>query len=173
MDIASIFLILALTLFVLWFVARPFLQPGVQHVAVSVVSPEEHERSSLLAERDRLLTALQELDSDYSLGKVPEADYPVQRAALLQHGADILRQMDSLSTLSAPAASGSPSASDPLEAAIDARRANMQTSDDPVEAAIAARRRDHQGQSAGFCPKCGKPLQKSDRFCPKCGANLV
>jgi hypothetical protein len=173
MDLASLSLILALVLFVLWFVARPFLEPGAQHAAVEVVSPQEHQRSSLLAERDRLLTALQELDFDYNLGKVPDTDYPTQRAALLQRGADILRQIDALSVPNGEAHLPPVTAADALEAAIAARRAEVQTSNDPLEAAIAARRRDHQGQSAGFCPQCGKPAQKTDRFCPKCGATLA
>jgi predicted amidophosphoribosyltransferase len=29
-----------------------------------------------------------------------------------------------------------------------------------------------QGKAAGFCPKCGRPVQAADRFCPKCGATL-
>jgi hypothetical protein len=174
MDFASLFLILALALFVAWFIARPFIETDVRHAAVQTVNPEEHQRSSLLAERDRLLTALQELDFDHTLGKVPEADYPAQRAALLQRGADVLRQLDSLAPGATPpvAEPSLPPPADPLEAAITARRAELQTPADPLEVAIAARRRDHQGQSAGFCPKCGKPVQKTDRFCPKCGAAL-
>src|SRR3970040_2332059 len=89
MDIGSIFLILALLLLVGLFVSRPLFERR----AVAV-SREEHELSFLMAERDRILTALQELDFDHSLGKIPAEDYPGQRAALLQRGADILRQMD-------------------------------------------------------------------------------
>src|SRR3989337_3677596 len=89
MDIGSIFLILALLVLVGLFIGRPLFE----RKAISV-SEEEHELSSLLAERDRLLNALQELDFDYSLGKIPEDDYPAQRALLVQKGADILRQLD-------------------------------------------------------------------------------
>jgi predicted amidophosphoribosyltransferase len=46
-------------------------------------------------------------------------------------------------------------------------------SDDLVEQKIANRRRERNEKSAGFCPNCGGPLQKSDRFCPKCGFEIA
>ncbi|MFZ6030474.1 MAG: zinc-ribbon domain-containing protein [Chloroflexota bacterium] len=176
MDLGSLLLIIALALLVIWFVARPFFE--TQQVWTGTAGTDEHERSSLLAERERILAALQELDFDHTLGKVPEEDYPAQRAALLQRGADVLRRMDALA-IGVPAdaaqyaAPFAPAAQeDPLEAAITARRAIEQVSGDPIEGMIAARRSEHQGQTAGFCPRCGKPVQKADRFCPKCGAGL-
>jgi len=41
--------------------------------------------------------------------------------------------------------------------------------DDDLESMIAARRKTRKEKSAGFCPKCGKPILVSDRFCPSCG----
>jgi predicted amidophosphoribosyltransferase len=41
-----------------------------------------------------------------------------------------------------------------------------------MEALIASRRRERPEKAAGFCPRCGKPVQKLDRFCPKCGTAL-
>jgi hypothetical protein len=106
---------------------------------------------------------------------------------LLQRGADILRQLEEFS---APASGKDFEAR--IEAAIAARRADAARErrpspggdgsrpvqdkvgivDDDLEARIAARRRERQDRSAGFCPHCGRPIQKSDRFCPKCGAAL-
>ena len=40
------------------------------------VTEEEHELSALMAERDRVINSLQELDFDFKLGKIPEEDYP-------------------------------------------------------------------------------------------------
>ena len=45
--------------------------------------------------------------------------------------------------------------------------------DDDIERLLAARRRASQRETAGFCPNCGGPIQKSDRFCPKCGATVT
>jgi len=174
MDIGSIFLILGLLILVGLFISRPFCERKA-----TVVSGQEHEFSALMAERDRVLNALQELDFDHSLEKIPEADYPVQRATLLQSGAEILRRLDALLS---EASSGDLEAR--MEAAIAARsqassvetgRRNLRAiygPDDDLEALLANRRRSRIEKSAGFCPQCGSPVQQSDRFCPKCGASL-
>ncbi|HSF82094.1 MAG TPA: zinc-ribbon domain-containing protein [Anaerolineales bacterium] len=179
MDIGSIFLILGLLVLVGVFVSRPFFE----HRATTI-SAAEREVSTLLAERDHILNALQELDFDFNLGKIPEKDYPDQRAVLLQRGAQVLRQLDDFQVGGAEADTEAS-----LEAAIAARRADganlapalngtgrrlpPSSPDDSLEALIANRRRERNEKSAGFCPSCGKPVQKSDRFCPKCGADLA
>src|SRR5512138_2583699 len=100
--IGSLLFLLALMLIVVVFIARPFLRkeaaPGqaASDLRQNVEDDREHQRSSLLAERDRVLTALQDLDFDFVLGKVPQEDYPEQRAVLLQSGADVLRRLDQL-----------------------------------------------------------------------------
>lgn len=177
MDIGSIFLILGLLVLVGLFVSRPLFEPA--EAGQVYTNQREHDVSALMAERDRLLNALQELDFDYTLGKIPEEDYPSQRAALLQRGADILRELDTM--VPAPPVE---TAEDRLEAAIAARRATGASpspqerrksagSDDQLEQIIAHRRRERNEKSAGFCPNCGGPLQKSDRFCPKCGEEIA
>ena len=176
MEIGSIFLILALLLVVGLFVGRPFVDQKKERL-VSASDQADHERSALLAERDRVLTALWELDFDNTLGKIPEEDYPLQRFALLHEGADLLRQLDALQ----PDLDGGDMEAR-LEAAIAARRmapgsaspaAVLATQEDEFEVMLANRRRARQEKSAGFCPQCGQPVQKSDRFCPKCGAKTV
>jgi hypothetical protein len=170
MDIGSIFLLLALVVMVVFFVVitRP---PGGARQLVSL----------LRVERARVIQALQELDFDYSLGKVPAEDYPVQRNALLLHGAEVLQQLDALQA-QPPARE----TQDQLEAALAARRKDLSQATAPtaapdpsedLEMLIAARRRARNGsapreKSIGFCPQCGKSLQKSDQFCPKCGTEL-
>lgn len=167
MTSGAVFLILALALLVGVYVAQPFLVRSRRKVA----SVEEHEVSSLMAERDRLITALQELDFDFTLGKIPAEDYPAMRVLLLQKGADILRKLDALSPQSAHASD----AESRMEAAIAARRADAAVaksapaSDDDLESLIAARRSARKERTNGFCPKCGKPILKSDKFCPHCG----
>jgi hypothetical protein len=175
MDIGSIFLILSLLILVGLFVSRPLFE--TQSDTSSYSNPRDHQISTLMAERDRLLGAIQELDFDNVLGKIPDEDYPSQRADLLQRGANVLRELDNL--LPTPP---SDKVEDRLEAAIAARKATAAAytgqrrvrvgSDDPFEQMIANRRRERNEKSAGFCPNCGGPLQKSDRFCPKCGADI-
>ncbi len=60
------------------------------------ISQLDHQRSALLAERDRVLTALQDLDFDNALGKVPVEIYREQRGLLLQTGASVLRRLDEM-----------------------------------------------------------------------------
>jgi hypothetical protein len=152
MDIGSIFLILALLTAVVLFISRPLLE---HRPAAGRRKQPGQTLSALLAERDRVIDALQELDFDSTLGKVPAEDYPAQRNALLQQGAEVLRQIDALAPQTPP------------EGLLVSP-----TADDALEAAIAARRRARQEKSAGLCPGCGKTVQKSDRFCPKCGRAL-
>ncbi|HEX7973422.1 MAG TPA: zinc ribbon domain-containing protein [Anaerolineales bacterium] len=187
MDIGSILLILALLLLVVLFISRPFFERGSVTLAPQDAT-ENHELSTLLAERDRILNALQELDFDHALGKIPEEDYPGQRAVLLQNGANTLRKLDALQT--------APAEDDPearIEAVIAARRADARrvplaagadavgtrsvprtaAPDDRLESILASRRRERSEKAVGFCPKCGGAVHKSDRFCPKCGTTLM
>ena len=181
-------------------ISRPLFE---NQKSASIVHPDllDHQRSTLLADRDRILNALQELDFDHALGKIPENEYPKQRALLMGDGAEVLRQLDSLEERP-----DSVEMDTRLEAAIAARRADISITegvlegvptgstvdptaedgglqrsaantpvsdpDDELEVLIANRRRARQEKSAGFCHKCGGPLQLSDRFCPKCGASL-
>lgn len=168
MEIAAILLTLGVTILVGLYLYAPLLERQVHRVTV-----EEHELSSLLAERDRVVNSLQELDFDFKLGKIPEGDYPAQRAVLLQKGADILRSIDSFS----PQSGSAQDTETRLEKAIAARRADAsikqaELMDDDIESMIASRRKTRKNKSAGFCPKCGKPVTTSDRFCPSCGKSL-
>lgn len=177
MDLGSFLLIAALTVIVGLIVIQPLLQYSRKEQLVTANkanSSAEHERSVLLAGRDSILTALQELDFDYALGKIPEEDYSEQRASLAQSGADILRRLDQVET----AGIAGMSAEDRVEAAVAARRADAQkrmntyTEKDELDAAINDRRRRKEEKPGGFCPKCGNAVQKSDVFCSRCGATL-
>lgn len=168
MQLTALFFTLAVLILVAIYLYAPFMERRARRV-----TEEEHELSALMAERDRVINSLQELDFDFKLGKIPEEDYPTQRAHLLQKGADILRQIDSI----APQPASAQSADARIEKASAARRADAsvvvsEISDDDVESMIAARRKARKEKSSGFCPKCGKPVMVSDRFCPSCGKSL-
>lgn len=184
--IGASLLILALALFVGVFVMQPFLRPKGKSAPQEQAAEHEkdHLTSSLLAERDRILTALQELDFDNALGKVPADEYPAQRGELLKTGADVLRRLE---TLQGGAAAGE-TVEERIETAVKARRADAAKAGsngaskagqpgagkpkDELEELIAARKRQRKENSAGFCPRCGRPVQKSDKFCANCGADL-
>lgn len=168
MELTAIFLSLAVLIVVGVYLYAPFMERRARRV-----TEEEHELSALMAERDRVINSLQELDFDFKLGKIPQEDYPAQRAGLLQKGANILKQIDTL----APRPASVQDTEARLERAIAARRADaaiapVEVADDELEAMISARRKGRTNKSAGFCPRCGKPVMVSDRFCPSCGKSL-
>jgi rubrerythrin len=173
MELGAVLLILALSALVALFVAQPFLERR----AFKMVSAEEHTLSWLMAERDRLIGALQELDFDHTLGKIPAEDYPVMRAQLLNQAADVLRRLDELTPPGEKSRKQKAQAEERVEAEVAARREDAAIAgkklpvddDDEIEARLAARRAARKEKTAGFCSKCGKPLMKSDKFCPACG----
>lgn len=190
-SIGALLIILALVLLVAVYLASPFLRKSTAadaatHRSSAEEDSVEHKRSSLLAERDRILTALQELDFDHAMGKVPEEDYPTQRSGLLMQGTRVLRQLEAFE----PASASAGTAAERIEAAVASHRADaagrgqVKTgarstaavtapgAKDDLEEIIARRKRERKETAAGFCPRCGRPASKSDKFCSKCGATL-
>lgn len=205
MDIVALFFTLAILVLVAMYLYAPLMRGYTR-----LIREEEHELSALMAERDRVINSLQELDFDFKLGKIPSDEYPMQRAHLLQKGADILQKIDELTSeeklgthrgetkvaktsshrkakrhssdhspvLSSGARVSVQNAEERIERAVAACRMDTsvtkpELADDDIEVMISARRRNHQERSAGFCPKCGKPVMASDRFCPACGKALT
>jgi hypothetical protein len=161
MEPVAIFLLLFTLILTVLFITRPFLLEQINRKA-----PGSLELSLLLAERESLLNALQELDLDQALGKIPVDDYPAQRKALLQRGAEILRKLD--------AVADSP-AGRPGRMALQAKDTTglpAGITDDDLEDMLARRRNGLKNKTTGFCPQCGNPIQQSDVFCPTCGRSL-
>jgi NADH pyrophosphatase NudC (nudix superfamily) len=156
MDLAAIFLLLGVLVVVVVFVAQPFSQ----HWRAKAQSGQAI--SVLLANRENALSALQELDFDFKLGKILPEEYSTQRASLLQMGAEALRRLDEIQA-SQPA---------PIEEPVKPVaivKAIKPLADEDLEDLVAKRRTARQQKAAGFCPKCGKPILQSDRFCSSCG----
>ena len=158
MELGAIFLLLAVLAIVVMFVVKPFTGQWRSH------AKDGREVSSLLAEYDKVLVSIKELDFDHSLGKIPEEEYLVQRSVLFQRGADVLRRLDEIQGAQpAPAEVRS-------ESEAGARKFDSNPlSDDELEDLLAKRRLVRKEKAVGFCPKCGKPILQSDRFCPSCG----
>lgn len=156
MDIGSIFLIIALAIVASIFVSRPFLEHRKDEVLSSPqeTKQKEYQRSSLLAERDRILNSLQELEADFELGKIPHEDFAAQRERLLVSGAEVLKQLDAIKTEESRESQTKPV--DP---------------DDELEKLISNRRMSKESVT-NFCPSCGSALHKGDQFCASCGNKI-
>jgi hypothetical protein len=85
-------LLLALLVLVALFVARP-LVAGKREEEI-IVGDSAH----WVAERERILDALAELDSDWQSGRVTNEIYKPQRKRLLRKGALAIKELESLST---------------------------------------------------------------------------
>ena len=147
MDLVTLLVLLAITLLVGAYVARPLLL----HEGRSV-SQAERSYSELEAERERLLNAILELDMDWSLGKLAEEDYRRKRSAMVLQAADVYRQLDQR----------------PRPEGESAEPADLKVLDDQIEAEVA-RLRGVAEKPDSFCTACGETLQPGDKFCAKCG----
>ncbi len=113
----------------------------------------------LVAQRDGVYATLRDLELDYQLGKLDEADYRSLREKNLARAALLLQQLDARRGTNADRQAQS----DEIEREVAALRQNssLKTSA-PVNGNGA-------GSVAGYCTRCGRPYQQGDRFCGKCG----
>jgi hypothetical protein len=174
LDIGSILLIVSILILAALFVIRPFIMEQVASTGSDNLADEEtrlldHRYSALLAEKERLLNTVHELEIDYGMGKVPEEDYPGQRAELLSAGARVLQELDEIE---AQSQKNAPEIL-PEHPMVDLQEAEIINGMDGIEEMVVARKRLRDEKSAGFCPHCGKVIQKSDVYCPRCGSKVV
>jgi hypothetical protein len=153
MDLGSWMVILAIAIITTAFIARPLVEKKGLAVTKFV-----RNSSTLLAERDRILAILQELELDYAMDKVGRDDYESQRADLVRQGASILKDLDELGV-----------GTDDLPMNGNER----QNLDAEIESAIARRRKSLPTGSAKFCSNCGSDLHSGDQFCVHCGAAVA
>lgn len=74
---------------VMW-LAHPFRNQANIHSQLM----KQQDRQSLLNAYERLLGRLRDLDEDFNLGKMPEADYQQERAQLAEKGAALLAKIE-------------------------------------------------------------------------------
>ena len=168
METTSILLILTILLLATAFIGRPFFVKDARYIRKynpaegAAKDKLDHIHSSLLAEKERILSSIQELDFDYSLHKVPEDLYPIQRVELLQQAAGLLKELEDMGF------------AQETKSIINSKSPNkVSTGYDELEEMIAKRRTEKKEKSSGFCPRCGRAIQESDRFCPKCGFTIA
>src|SRR5579864_6962815 len=98
MSTAGLFVLFALTIGVLTFIAWPLMTRTDSPDTVEAGPPDGVIDSASRLQRDygATLITLRDLDFDFQIGKLTAADYGPQREALVARGADLLRQIDAL-----------------------------------------------------------------------------
>ena len=112
---------------------RPAIQPPSQ-------------RQALEAERQDIVRTIRELDFDHRTHKINDDDYKRLREDYVQHGAQVLRELNTLTE---------------------------RNDDDEIEQRVAELRAVNDTTSAMNCPSCGTAVSAADKFCPQCGHKLV
>ena len=130
---AVIIVIAATTLYTLFVRAKDIPQPDP-------VSPTQHleDRKAAIYEN------LRDLQFEYRVGKLSDADYQATKLALQKELAAVLAEIDKFS----------------VKAPVKAK-----TADKPVHAAV-------NGDGAA-CPHCGAKFSKAMKFCGECGKAMA
>jgi hypothetical protein len=144
MVLTSLFVILAIGVLAYAVITQPFYG---EHPQGQETEKENQQSDCLLRLRQQQFW-LQDLEVAFASGRVEEADYQRQRG---QISSEIIACQSELATLAAES---------PAEGQGE------------IESMISTRRQQRAERSAGFCVKCGAPLQMSDQYCPKCGLKL-
>ncbi|MFO8036287.1 MAG: zinc ribbon domain-containing protein [Anaerolineales bacterium] len=158
MDIGSVFILIAIMMLVAVYISQPFFEG-------EAAPPEEgSEHSHLLAERERLLGSIKELDFDYDLEKISESHYQKARRKLVMEAAQVLQKIDAVEK------ERGIGKTTPTEAEI--RKSPPRTEVDEIETLIAARRRELGEKRHIFCPHCGHVVGSDDQYCVHCGEKI-
>ncbi|MEX0788068.1 MAG: zinc ribbon domain-containing protein [Anaerolineales bacterium] len=96
MDLSSILIVMAIGILLVAFLAQPFLRgPGWPSTSFDKLGP-------WLAEKERLLGLLRDLDQDRIMGKLEPEAYEGQRADLTARAARVLRELDTHAVADGP-----------------------------------------------------------------------
>jgi len=111
---------------------------------------------SLMAEKERLLLAIEELDQEFELEKISSVEHNRNRDILLSEAAEVIKQLDKLQKTGSSKKKTSPPAK----------------VDDDLERMINERRQQIKNEKSLKCPKCGESVDKGAQFCSHCGEAL-
>ena len=151
MAFGSIFILLVIFGLSSFIIIRPFLvEPDTRKV------PLPGKYDSLLAERERLLSSIEDLDLEFDLKKISSQEHTRNRDNLLAEAAEVLMQLDGLKI---PTQKRKQPSSPPVVG-------------DELEKMITERRRELRKEKSNFCSNCGKAVKTGDQFCSHCGEEL-
>jgi hypothetical protein len=151
---------LILTLFWLWLSLRHTLA-HVEDAQVAAIDPRASPRAALLAEKQSLLVALKDLESERDTGKLSEADFAELNARYRARARLVLKQLDQQIAPHRDAAKAM------LQAAGEAPQAEAPATSAPASSASAA-----SVPATQVCESCSTSNDADAAFCKKCGARL-
>jgi len=165
---------------VLVFVGYPLLHPGAPDAVEPASPPLLGQRERLLAERERALATLQELEFEHNIGNLSDEDYAALQAPQRRKAVAILRELDSIdddgvnAPVSPPPLVEDPTLDTRLEEDIARARARLAggPTDDVATPATSIPTDASTPASAAVCPTCGAPHATGARFCAECGRPL-
>ncbi|MCA9929598.1 MAG: zinc-ribbon domain-containing protein [Anaerolineales bacterium] len=122
-------------------------------------------RHTLFIQKNELLEQIRLLDFDHETGKLPTDVYEVQRQALVEETAVLLKKLDAAPVSNSKVAK--------LDTKIETAVAQMRGQ--PLVAVTAAAAATHGDAlpRGRFCSQCGNPIDQADKFCSTCGHKLV
>lgn len=141
MVFGSLFIILAVGILAFAFITSGFYRVSTQ----KQIKEEQISDNELQDHYQQKLQWLRELEFEFKAEKIDAKDYERQKITLQAEAVETLKRIETLSN-------------QPAEN--DSKK---------VEGLITDRRMERDERSAGFCVKCGRPIQSSDQFCPNCG----
>lgn len=151
MELGSLLFVILLFFLSGLYILRPFLvnDQGGGRAGTTV-------RDSLIADKERLLQAIEEVDLEFELKKISAEEHTRNRDKLMVEAAGVLKELDKLPKLS----SGKKS------------KAGQVQEEDALEKMIAERRQQIKSDQILKCPHCGEGVEKGAQFCSHCGGAL-
>ena len=152
MEFSSLLIVIFIFILSGVFIMRPFL--------VEEKKPKRSGSSradSLIAEKERLLLAIEELDLEHELDKISGQEHNRNRDILLAEAVDVLKQLDKIQK-----PGSSKKKKPPTSAKVD----------DNLEKLINERREQLKNNKSLKCPSCDQAVNEGAQFCSNCGEAL-
>lgn len=132
------------------YVLAPLFREPAGNLDVELLAETELDR--LLQRKEVVYRNLKDLEMEYRMGRLGEADFRRLEAGYKAEGAAILEKLDRLGA--------GEDLDERIERAVAARKARIF----PAAASAA--------QGPGACPACGSEVIPGKKFCPDCGHRL-
>ena len=151
MELGSLLVVLFVFFLSGLFILRPFLVHTESGGRAGMTM-----RDSLVAERERLLHAIEEIDLEYELKKISSEEHTRSRDILLSEAAIVIKELDNL----------------PKSGSAKRKKAAPVQDAGNLEKMIADRRKQLKGEMSLECPHCGESVKDGAQFCSHCGGTL-